>query len=235
MQERLDRFLASQGLGSRKDAARLTRSGAVTVAGAVLRDPSAKLDPDADEVRVNGKRIVYQAHLYVMLHKPQGVVSATEDSRDTAVPDLLPPELRRRGLSPAGRLDKDTTGLLLLTDDGDFLHRVISPKSGVWKRYAARTARPITGADIAAFAAGLEDGGDRFAPARLWEEDGVALVEVSEGKFHQVKRMFAAVGNQVLSLHRLAIGGLFLDLALKPGECRPLTAEERDAVFRKRQ
>lgn len=233
--ERLDKFLVSQNIGSRKEAARLVRGGAVTVNGQTAKDPAQKLDPAVDLVTVDGREVAYRKHLYIMMNKPAGVLSATEDKHAPTVLDLLPPDLQRRGLFPAGRLDKDTTGLLLITDDGDFAHRMLAPKSHVYKRYQAVTERPVTQEDVEAFAAGIRRGEVQFAPARLWsgEEGGrpVALVEIREGKFHQVKRMFEATGNRVLELRRLAVGGLALDPALGPGECRPLSEEEAASVF----
>ena len=233
--ERLDKFLVSQNIGSRKEAARLVRGGAVTVNGQTAKDPAQKLDPALDRVAVDGREVAYRKHLYIMMNKPAGVLSATEDKHAPTVLDLLPPDLQRRGLFPAGRLDKDTTGLLLITDDGDFAHRMLAPKSHVYKRYQAVTERPVTQEDVEAFAAGIRRGELQFAPARLWsgEEEGrpVALVEIREGKFHQVKRMFEATGNRVLELRRLAVGGLVLDPELGPGECRLLSEEEAASVF----
>lgn len=233
--ERLDKFLVSQNIGSRKEAARLVRGGAVTVNGQTVKDPAQKLDPAVDLVTVDGREVAYRKHLYIMMNKPAGVLSATEDKHAPTVLDLLPQNLQRRGLFPAGRLDKDTTGLLLITDDGDFAHRMLAPKSHVYKRYQAVTERPVTQEDVGAFAAGIRCGELQFAPARLWsgEEGGrpVALVEIREGKFHQVKRMFEATGNRVLELRRLAVGGLVLDPSLGPGECRLLSEEEAASVF----
>lgn len=233
MNERLDKILASQGLGSRKEAARMLREGRVTVDGQVVRDGALKADPDGCVIAVDGQRLIFRKYLYILMNKPAGVLSATEDSRQRTVLDLLPEELNRRGLFPAGRLDKDTTGLLIITDDGDFAHRMLSPRSHVVKRYAARTQRSITDEDIAAFAAGVQSGGDRFAPARLWaeEEDGLAFVEVTEGKYHQVKRMFEATGNRVLQLTRVQIGGLALPEDLAPGQVRVLEQNEAARVF----
>lgn len=229
--ERLDKFLASQNFGSRKEVTALVKSGAVTVNGEIARDSARKLDPQRDEVAVMGKRVVYQKHIYLMMHKPAGVLSATEDSRQKTVLELLPPELARRGLFPAGRLDKDTTGLLILTDDGEFAHRMLAPKSHVYKLYRAEVERPVTQADIDAFAAGIKSGAQQFAPARLWGEGKIAHVEIREGKFHQVKRMFLAAGNRVLTLKRLKIGGLALDETLPVGGVRPLGEEEIARIF----
>ena len=235
MAERLDKFLVGQNLGSRKEVSGMVRRGLVTVNGTAARDAAMKIDPEQDTVTVGGRPVVYRRVVTIMMNKPAGVLSATEDRRQPTVLDLLPEELRRRGLFPAGRLDKDTTGLLLITDDGDLAHRMLAPKSHVYKQYEARTARPVTAEDIAAFAAGVEQGGQAFAPARLWTEEGpdgpVACVEIREGKFHQVKRMFQAVGNQVLALRRRKIGGLALDETLAPGECRLCTEEEIASIF----
>ncbi len=235
MPERLDKFLASQNLGSRKEAAKLIRSGAVAVNGSPARDGAQKLDPGTDRVTVNGEPVAYREHLYLMMNKPAGVLSASSDKRAATVLDLLPPELRRRGLFPAGRLDKDTTGLLLITDDGDLAHRMLSPKNHVYKLYQAKLRDPVTEQDVEAFRQGVSQGGQSFAPARLWTENGedgeAAMVEIREGKYHQVKRMFQAVGNQVLFLKRLKIGGLWLDGTLPEGDVRLLTQTEIDAIF----
>lgn len=143
MMERLDKFLAAQGKGTRKEVGRLIRSGAVAVDGVPVRDPAAKVDPSCQTVAVGGSPILWQEHLYIMMNKPAGVLSATEDRRQKTVLDLLPEDLRRRGLFPAGRLDKDTTGLLLITDDGDLAHRMLSPKKHVYKLYQARLDAPV--------------------------------------------------------------------------------------------
>ena len=233
MGERLDKFLASQGFGTRKAVGRLIRSGAVAVDGVSQRDPSAKVDPEAAQVTVNGMPVRYSKYLYILMNKPAGVLSATEDRRQKTVLDLLPAELRRRGLFPAGRLDKDTTGLLLITDDGELAHKMLSPKSHVYKQYRAQLDAPVEEADIQAFAAGVAWEGEQYAPARLWVEQDprAAFVEIREGRFHQVKRMFQARGKTVLQLKRLKIGGLWLDSTLQEGECRLLTPQEIQAIF----
>lgn len=235
MAERLDKFLSSQNICSRKDAARLAKKGEITVNGEPIKDTAVKIDPDTDEIAVGGEVVSYRKYVYIMMNKPAGVLSATEDSRAETVIDLLPPELYRRGLFPAGRLDKDTTGLMIITDDGDFAHKMLAPKSHVYKLYMAKTRRPITDDDIAAFEKGIEQGGKQFAPARLWSEtiDGTeyAMTEIREGKFHQVKRMFQAVGNEVLTLKRLRIGGLWLDENLPEGCARFLTETEKQTIF----
>lgn len=235
MGERLDKFLASQGLGTRKEVGKLIRSGAVLVNGAPQRDPGAKVEPGADQVTAQGEEIRYQEFLTIMLNKPAGVLSATEDRRQKTVLDLLPEGLRRRGLFPAGRLDKDTTGLLLITDDGDLAHRMLSPKKHVYKLYQARLDAPVTPEDVRAFEEGVRWGEEVYAPARLWAGEGdpfVAFAQVHEGRFHQVKRMFQARGKTVLSLKRLKIGGLSLDSTLQEGECRLLAPEEVCQILR---
>ena len=175
----------------------------------------------------------YQEHLYIMMNKPAGVLSATEDRHAETVLDLLPEELRRRGLFPAGRLDKDTTGLMLITDDGDLAHRMLSPKKHVYKLYLATLDAPVTQEDVEAFQAGIHWAGESYAPGRLWtkEDPFQGYVEIREGRFHQVKRMFEARGKTVQQLKRLKIGGLALDDTLGEGECRLLTPEEVESIF----
>lgn len=235
MPERLDKFLASQNLGSRKEVAALIRKGQVTVDGAVVRQADFKLEPEQSTVAAGGREVEYRKHLYIMMNKPAGVLSATEDSRAETVLDLLPPELRRRGLFPAGRLDKNTTGLLIITDDGDFAHQMLAPKSHVYKLYEAKTEQPVTEETVAAFERGVRYGEIQFSPARLWVEERNgeprAMVEIREGKYHQVKRMFEACGNRVLELKRLKIGGLALDETLYEGEAKLLTNSEISVIF----
>ncbi len=233
MGERLDKFLASQGLGTRKEVGKLIRSGVVTVDGVSQRDPGAKVDLGRQQVAVEGRSVSYQEHLYIMMNKPAGVLSATEDRHAETVLDLLPEELRRRGLFPAGRLDKDTTGLMLITDDGDLAHRMLSPKKHVYKLYLAELDAPVTAEDVEAFQAGIHWAGESYAPGRLWTEEDPfrGYVEIREGRFHQVKRMFEARGKTVQQLKRLKIGGLALDDTLEEGECRLLTPEEVESIF----
>ncbi len=237
MQERLDKILASQGCGSRKQVKVLLQQGAVTVNGTVVTRPETKANGEADAICVNGQPLHFQRYTYLMLHKPAGVLSAARDAKAPTVLDLIPPQHRRRGLFPAGRLDKDTEGLLLITDDGDFTHRLLSPKSGVQKIYHARLDIPVTQQDIARFAAGLVMPTLQCLPAALsgFEKNGEpwAQVTVCEGKFHQVRRMLAACGKQVLYLKRVQIGALPLDPNLPKGQVRPLTKEEQTAVFSK--
>ena len=228
--ERIDKLLSATGRWSRKEVKELVRQGRVLAGGRVVLRPEEKGDPAALCLTVDGVPVDCSPFVYVMLHKPAGLLSATEDKRQPTVLDLLPPELRRRGLFPVGRLDKDTTGLLLLTDDGPLAHGLLSPKKHVDKVYLARVDGQVDGADAAALAAGLTLGdGTVCLPAGLEPlGDGSAcLVTLREGKYHQVKRMLAARGKPVLTLHRLRMGPLTLDEGLKPGKWRFLTPRER--------
>ena len=225
---RLDKLISAAGLASRRETAELVRLGRITVDGRPARAADEKLDPETVELRLDGARVCCAKYRYFLMNKPEGVLSATEDARQETAVDLLPPELRRIGLSPAGRLDKDTTGLLLLTNDGALLHRIISPKNHVPKRYLARvSSAPDAGAE-AAFEAGMELGdGTKCLPARL-ERCGEreVLVTVYEGKYHQVKRMLALRGAPVEHLHRLSIGALRLPDDLPQGGWTELDAKQ---------
>ncbi len=230
---RLDKLLADSGVASRSGAKALIRSGRVTVNVKIPRlaeekyaSESAVICVDGVEIRCGGKR-------YLMLNKPLGLLSATTDPKQPTVIGLLSPALQRQGLFPVGRLDKDTTGLLLLTNDGDFAHRVISPKKHVAKVYRAVVDGVLEAADAAAFSEGLclADGLVCLPAALEILEPTVARVTVYEGKYHQVRRMFAARGKRVTALHREAVGSVMLDPTLAPGEYRELTEEEIGAVF----
>lgn len=229
---RLDRAAAMAGL-TRSEAKKAVIAGRVTVDGAVVRDPAAQADPC--RVQVDGAAVRSPGEIYIMLNKPAGVITATEDGRLLTVVDLIPPELRRRGPGPVGRLDRDVTGLVLLTTDGQLAHRLISPKWKAEKRYRARCEGRLTEADAEAFAAGIPLSDFTARPAKLEileAGDGFSLADVTltEGKFHQVKRMFAAVGHPLAALCRLQIGSLTLNEALAPGEWRMLTDEEIKAL-----
>lgn len=231
---RLDKLLTDTGRWSRKEAREVIRQGRLALNGEVIRQGDRKADPEADVIQVDGTPVTWSAHSYLMLHKPAGYLSATEDRNAPTVLDLIPKELRRPGLAPVGRLDKDTTGLLLLTDDGALTHALLSPRHHVDKIYLARVDGTGSPADCQAFEAGivLEDG-TKCLPARLeLLEPGLCRVTVQEGKFHQVKRMLASRGLPVLSLKRCAMGPLRLDESLAPGQVRPLTGAELDALRR---
>ena len=226
--ERLDKILAGTGRWSRREVKELVRQGRVRVDGQTARTAEEKVAPEAAAITVDGQPVETERFTYVMLHKPAGVLSATEDSRQQTVLDLLPPELRKRDLSPVGRLDKDTEGLLLLTNHGELTHRLLSPRYHVDKVYYARVEGVLTAADTVAFAGGmvLADGLECLPAGLELLSPQEALVTLREGKFHQVKRMLAACGKPVTYLKRLSMGPLRLDEALAPGAFRPLTDRE---------
>ena len=232
--ERLDKLLAGTGKWSRREVKALVRQGLVRVDGRLAASAEDKLDPAAAIITVAGETISLCRFTYVMLHKPAGVLTATEDRKQPTVLDLLPPELRRIGLAPVGRLDKDTEGLLLLTNDGELAHRLLSPKYHVDKRYLARVDGELSAADTEAFARGMTLGdGLECLPAGLEVlPDRVCIVTLREGKFHQVKRMLAARGAPVLYLKRLSMGPLTLDDSLAAGAYRLLRAEEILVLYR---
>lgn len=232
--ERLDKLLAGTGKWSRREVKALVRQGLVRVDGRLAASAEDKLDPAVAVVTVAGETVALHRFTYVMLHKPAGVLTATEDRKQPTVLDLLPPELRRIGLAPVGRLDKDTEGLLLLTNDGELAHRLLSPKYHVDKRYLARVDGELSAADAEAFARGMTLGGGlECLPAGLELLPGHAcIVTLREGKFHQVKRMLAARGAPVLYLKRLSMGPLTLDDSLAAGAYRLLRAEEILALYR---
>lgn len=232
--ERLDKLLAGTGKWSRREVKALVRQGLVRVDGRLAASAEDKLDPAAAIITVAGETISLCRFTYVMLHKPAGVLTATEDRKQPTVLDLLPPELRRIGLAPVGRLDKDTEGLLLLTNDGELAHRLLSPKYHVEKRYFARVDGELSAADAEAFARGmtLEDGLECLPAGLEVLPDRVCIVTLREGKFHQVKRMLAARGAPVLYLKRLSMGPLTLDDSLAAGAYRLLRAEEISALYR---
>ena len=231
--ERLDKLLASTGHWSRKEVKEMIRQGRVRVNGVPARRPEDKCAPERDTLTVDGQRVDCAPFVYLMLHKPAGLLSATEDRRQKTVLDLLPEHLRRRGLFPVGRLDKDTEGLLLLTDDGPLGHDLLSPKKHVDKVYFAQVDGVVDQADAEALAQGMVLGdGLHCLPAGLEVlEDGRSCrVTLREGKYHQVKRMLAARGKPVRYLKRLSMGPLVLDPSLAPGDWRPLTGDEIEAL-----
>ncbi len=236
---RLDRLLANLGYGSRREVQQLVRYGAVTLDGAIVTDPDMRLAASADlpdRMQVEGRRLDPPPGLALMLHKPLGVTCSHKEA-GALVYDLLPARwrLREPAISTVGRLDKDTSGLLLLTGDGDLLHRIISPRRHVAKRYLATLARPLRGDEAARFAAGdlmLEGEAKPLAPAVLEPlSETTAYLTVTEGRYHQVRRMFAAVGNHVEALHRDRIGALDLPADLESGKLRVMAPADVAAVF----
>ena len=227
---RLDALLARLGIASRSEAQRLIRGGAVTVNGVAARDPGMGVTPGI-ALCVGGQAVDSRTERTVMMNKPAGVLTAARDSRTATVMDLLSPVYRSLECMPVGRLDKDTTGLLLLTTDGELAHRLISPKRGIEKTYLAVTDTPLAPEDIEAFAAGLELSDFRALPAVLDIVDAhTGRITVTEGKYHQVRRMLAACGHQTLTLHRERVGPLKLDDSLRPGMMRELTDIELASI-----
>ena len=235
---RLDKFLGLFEIGTRKQIKEYLKNGRCSVNGEVVTKPDIHIDENNDEISFDGKTLRYSKYHYYMLYKPQGVVSATTDGRNTTVLDLLQEE-NVKGLSPAGRLDIDTEGLLLLTDDGGLIHRLLSPKKHVDKVYEVHLRKDLSDKDIESLEKGVnigdtKDNGeiDYTLPARVVRMDvddenrPVVHLIIHEGRFHQVKRMMEAVGNEVLFLKRLSMGPLSLDETLEPGEYRQLTQEE---------
>ena len=231
--ERLDKLLSSTGHWSRKEVKELVKQGRVSVNGVKANKPEDKCDPAQAEVRVDGKLVDCAPFVYLMLHKPAGLLSATEDKKQKTVIDLLPEHLQRRGLFPVGRLDKDTEGLLVLTDDGAMAHELLSPKKHVDKVYYAEVEGVLDQKDVAALKDGmtLADGLECLpAGLEILEGGSRCHVTLREGKYHQVKRMLAARGKPVQYLKRLSMGGLKLDEGLEKGEWRPLTEAELTAL-----
>ena len=231
MQQRLDKLISSQGTYTRKQAQQLIKDGLVKVDGITVRDRGFHIDPDVNSVILDGKEFAVEKFVYLMLNKPKGVVSATNDRSQKTVVDLVPDELKKRNLFPAGRLDMTTTGFVLITDDGDFAHRILSPKNHIEKTYEARLAESVTEEQLRMVADGivLKDGTECLpAKLKILEDGDSPLVEIKicEGKYHQIKRMFAAAGNGVIELKRTKMGKLSLDEALPEGECRRLTEAE---------
>lgn len=230
--ERIDKILAAALKLSRTDVKKLMKKQRVTVGDERVTDPNVKVNTCTDEIAINGKPIVYQKHIYIMLNKPKGVVSASTDRDAKTVVDLVPENLKRSGLFPAGRLDADTTGFVLITDDGDFAHRILSPKNHVEKTYIALLENEISDGDIEKFKSGVELKDGTLCLESKLERIGERTVKVviHEGKYHQVKRMFAALGNHVIELRRVQMGKLKLDESLKEGECREITDAELEMI-----
>ena len=234
---RLDKYLADMGCGTRQEVKKLIRSGQVSVNGAVVKKPETKVEQTVQEVCLNGEKVGYESFEYYMLNKPAGVISATEDRSCQTVVDLIQ-EKKRKDLFPVGRLDKDTEGLLLITNDGELAHRLLSPKKHVDKCYFARVSGKVTEDDVRSFENGVNIGSleqpEITMPGKLEiitsDEISQIHLTIKEGKFHQVKRMFRAVGKEVIYLKRLRMGTLVLDENLSIGEYRPLTKEELEKL-----
>ena len=227
--ERLDKIVSKAGAVSRSDARGYILRGFVTVDGNVVRDISFKVDPNSQEISLNSKSLTYKKYCYIIMNKPKGVLSASEDKRAKTVIDILSPELKRRNLFPVGRLDKDTTGLLIITDDGDFAHNLLSPTKKVPKEYLATLDGEIEQRVVDGFTSGLTlKDGTKLSSAVLkkTEKPNVALVQIVEGKYHQIKRMFGLFDLGVNQLKRISFGGLHLPEDLEEGQYREVKEQE---------
>jgi 16S rRNA pseudouridine516 synthase len=228
---RLDKILSNMGYGTRKEVKDIIKSGSVQIDDSIVKDAGVLVDPIQQIIKVNGKELLYRKYIYIMMNKPQGVVSATEDNRDKTVVDLLEAELQAFEPAPVGRLDKDTEGLLLLTNDGQLTHQLLAPKKHVPKTYFAHIQGRVGESDIREFEHGimLDDGYETLpAQLRVLVQGEISQVEITiyEGKFHQIKRMFQALDKRVIYLKRITMGELKLDNSLHLGEYRELTDEE---------
>ena len=234
---RLDKCLADCGLGTRSEVKSLLKAKRITVNGKVVNNGKVQVNPETDEILFDGEKIQYEEFVYIMMNKPKGVVSATEDNLHKTVLDLIDPLYFKKGVFPVGRLDIDTHGLLLLTKDGELAHRLLSPKKHVTKIYQARVEGVMTAEDAAAFEKGIVlSDGTECMPARLdilstAQDESIVQIHLKEGKFHQVKRMVKAFGKTVVDLQRLTMGPLKLDESLALGESRPLTEEELESLM----
>lgn len=235
--ERLDKVLSNLGYGSRKEIKAIVKKGLVTIDGEVAKDSAIQIDPEEVTITVSGEEVFYRKYVYLMMNKPEDVISATFDNHDTTVIDLLDPDYIVFNPFPVGRLDKDTVGLLLLTNDGELNHKLIAPKWHVDKIYYAKIDKKVDEKDVVAFEKGIVlDDDYKCMPAKLniinsSEEGSIIELTIQEGKFHQVKRMFESVGKQVTYLRRIKFGPLELDEELEEGEYRELTEEEVQKLF----
>ncbi len=226
---RIDKFLSEMGVATRSESAHAAKRGEIAVDGVPVKRADIHIDPNINRITYRGAEVSYVKYVYIMLNKPDGYVSATEDGRDPVVLDLLPDELRKRNLFPCGRLDKHTLGLMLITDNGELSHRLLAPKSHVKKRYFYTSKFELSDADRAHLEAGtvLDDGYEtKPSEIELYEDRKSGIITLVEGKYHQIKRMFESVGNKITGLERISFGPLELDGSLARGKWRYLTEEE---------
>lgn len=234
--ERIDKIISKELNIGRNDARALIKSGKVLINNVPVKSVSLKIDEVSEVLNINGKELKFKKFVYIMMNKPEGVISST-DGRKTSektVIDILPDEMKRKNLFPAGRLDKNTTGFVLITDDGSFAHRILSPKSHIPKTYIAGLDKPFDNDTVKAFHNGVTIGGDRCMPAELValdQEYKTARVVIKQGMYHQIKRMFKSFGIEVISLKRIKMGGLYLDDNLAPGECRFIDEKELEMII----
>lgn len=235
--ERLDKLISSQSMMTRSEASKLIRSGVVSVNGMIIKNTSAKADPDTDTIMVSNKKFVYKKHIYIMMNKPDGIVSASKDPKEKTVVDIVPEDMKRPNLFPAGRLDKDTTGFVLITDDGDFAHNILSPKHHIDKTYLAETDCIIEDRFLEDMRNGMLLGDEQLLEAEidLIKNTGnpVYRIVLREGKYHQIKRMIGSTNAVLLSLRRIKMGNLDLDNSLAPGECREISEAEINLIQQK--
>lgn len=231
---RIDKYISGCGYASRKDAKKLIKQGLVFIDGEVCKKPEEQTDENSI-VEVDGERLIYREFVYLMLNKPQGCVSAVYDKKYPVVTEFVPEEYAHFEVYPVGRLDIDTEGLLILTNDGQFAHEMTSPKKDVYKRYFAVLDKPMEEKDVEIFAGGMEfkEFTAKSAKLEIAENPNEVYIEIAEGKFHQVKRMCERVGKTVTYLKRVAIGNLKLDESLEKGEVRELTKDELDMLYKK--
>ena len=235
--ERLDKIVATALQISRKDAISLIKSGRVNENGVALKDTKKKLDENTAELFLDENRIYYYKYVYIMMNKPKGVISASDGKGDKSVIDILPAEMKRKNLFPAGRLDKDTTGFMLITDDGEFAHSILSPKNHIPKTYIAKLDKPFDETVVKEFESGVKLKDEKCMGAKLEAADGdfcTARVEIKQGMYHQIKRMFASFGLKVVELKRIKMGNLYLDESLKEGECRYISEKELSMISDKK-
>ena len=225
--ERIDKIISSQTNYSRKDVKKLILQKKISVNGKVAKKPEQKVNEQQDEIYIDGNKLEIKKYIYLILNKPKGYISATEDRTAKTVLDLVPEKYMRRGLFPAGRLDKDTTGMMIITDDGEFAHSILAPKKHIEKTYRVQIDIDITDEMREKFKQGIVLKDHVCCPATIVVEDkNTALITITEGKYHQIKRMFGCFGAKVVNLHRISMGGLQLPKNLREGECRELTATE---------
>lgn len=234
--ERIDKIIAGELNIGRNDARSLIRSGIVFLNGNQVKSASIKCDEEKDILNINGKEIRFRKYVYIMMNKPKGVISSTDGRKtgEKTVVDILPEDMKRKNLFPAGRLDKNTTGFVLITDDGEFAHRILSPKKHIPKTYIAELDKPFDSEVISAFEKGVEIGGEICMPASLKPVGGdfkTAEVVIKQGMYHQLKRMFKSFGIEVLELKRIRMGSLHLDKNLAYGECRYMDKNELDRII----
>lgn len=232
--DRLDKIIVSQGKYSRKEVKKLVSLGKITVDGKLINKSDIKIDSERAKIRIDGVEIKIKNSIYLILNKPKGYISATEDKKDKTVLDLVPENLFHKDLFPAGRLDKDTTGLMILTNDGKFAHNILSPRKHVKKTYKVEIDINITENMVKGFEKGivLKDGICKPSKLEILSNQ-ICMVTLTEGRYHQIKRMFGSFGAKVINLHRISIGNLYLPKNLKFGDCRELTSQELEKIQEK--